>query len=70
MGTFDKVSKKDLSLYVVEFQFHYNNRNNPDIFGAAIQGVLTEWHLLKLKRRVGGAFRVTHQACVATQRLV
>jgi hypothetical protein len=35
-GTFHKVSKKYLPLYVNEFQFRYNNRENPDIFGAAI----------------------------------
>lgn len=35
MGTFHKVSRKYLSLYVAEFQFRYNNRNNPDIFGTA-----------------------------------
>lgn len=38
VGTFHKVSKKYLPLYVAEFQFRYNNRNNPDIFGAAIAG--------------------------------
>lgn len=38
MGTFHKVSKKYLPLYVAEFQFRYNNRDNPDIFGAAIAG--------------------------------
>ena len=36
MGSFHKVSRKYLPLYVVEFEFRYNNRNNPDIFGAAI----------------------------------
>ncbi len=35
VGTFHKVSKKDLPLYIAEFQFRYNNRENPDIFGAA-----------------------------------
>ncbi|MEX1108439.1 MAG: IS1595 family transposase [Dongiaceae bacterium] len=38
VGTYHKVSKKYLSLYVAEFQFRYNNRNNPDIFGEAIRG--------------------------------
>ena len=38
IGTFHKVSKKYLPLYVNEFQFRYNNRNNADIFGAAIKG--------------------------------
>jgi hypothetical protein len=37
MGTFYKVSKKYLPLYVNEFEFPYNNRNNPDIFDAAIR---------------------------------
>jgi transposase-like protein/IS1 family transposase len=36
MGSFHKVSKKYLPLYVAEFAFRYNNRNNLDIFGAAI----------------------------------
>ena len=36
MGTFHKVSAKYLPLYVAEFQFRYNNRENNDIFGAAI----------------------------------
>jgi transposase-like protein len=38
VGTFHKVSAKYLPLYVAEFQFRYNNRANPDIFGAAIAG--------------------------------
>ena len=36
VGTYHKVSKKYLQLYVAEFEFRYNNRKNPDIFGAAI----------------------------------
>jgi IS1 family transposase len=39
MGTFHKVSAKYLPLYVAEFQFRYNNRENADIFGTAISGV-------------------------------
>ena len=38
VGTFHKVSKKYLPLYVAEFEFRYNNRHNPDIFGEAIAG--------------------------------
>ncbi|MFI5021146.1 MAG: IS1595 family transposase [Alphaproteobacteria bacterium] len=38
VGTFHKVSKKYLPLYVAEFQFRYNNRENADIFGEAIKG--------------------------------
>lgn len=38
VGTFHKVSKKYLPLYVAEFEFRYNNRDNPDIFGRAIAG--------------------------------
>lgn len=38
MGSFHKVSKKYLPLYVAEFQFRYNNRENVDIFGTAIKG--------------------------------
>jgi transposase-like protein len=36
MGTFHNVSAKYLPLYVAEFEFRYNNRTNPDIFGAAV----------------------------------
>jgi IS1 family transposase/transposase-like protein len=36
VGTFHKVSRKYLPLYVAEFQFRYNNRLNADIFSAAI----------------------------------
>jgi transposase-like protein len=38
IGTFHKVSHKYLPLYVAEFQFRYNNRDNEDIFGEAIRG--------------------------------
>jgi transposase-like protein len=38
VGSYHKVSKKYLPLYVAEFEFRYNNRENADIFGAAIAG--------------------------------
>ncbi|MBV9572178.1 MAG: IS1595 family transposase [Alphaproteobacteria bacterium] len=38
MGTFHKVSRKYLPLYIAEFEWRYNNRNNPDIFAEAIRG--------------------------------
>jgi transposase-like protein len=38
VGTYHRVSKKYLHLYVAEFQFRYNNRENADIFGTAIKG--------------------------------
>jgi hypothetical protein len=38
VGTFHKMSAKYMPLYVAEFQFRYNNRNNPDMFGTAIAG--------------------------------
>jgi transposase-like protein len=38
MGTFHKMSAKYMPLYVAEFQFRYNNRENANIFGAAISG--------------------------------
>jgi hypothetical protein len=37
MGSFHKVSRRYLPLYVAEFQFRYNNRTNTDIFGTAIE---------------------------------
>lgn len=36
MGTFHKVSRKYLPLYVAEFQFRYNNRSNANMFADAI----------------------------------
>jgi hypothetical protein len=38
IGTFHKMSTKYMSLYVAEFQFRYNNRENRDIFGTTIKG--------------------------------
>jgi IS1 family transposase len=38
VGTFHKMSRKYMPLYVAEFQFRYNNRENVDIFGTAIKG--------------------------------
>jgi transposase-like protein len=38
VGSFHKVSAKYMPLYVAEFQFRYNNRDNANIFGAAIAG--------------------------------
>jgi hypothetical protein len=38
VGSYHKVSAKYLPLYIAEAQFRYNNRKNPDIFGAAIAG--------------------------------
>ena len=37
IGTYHKVSRKYLPLYVAEFEFRYNNRKNEDIFGAALR---------------------------------
>ncbi len=38
VGSFHKVSAKYMPLYVTEFQFRYNNRNNAEIFKTAIEG--------------------------------
>jgi ISXO2-like transposase domain len=38
VGTYHKVSKKYLHLYVAEFQFRYDNRETAEIFGTAIKG--------------------------------
>jgi IS1 family transposase len=38
VGTYHKVSRKYLPLYVAEFQFRYNNRGNENIFAEAIKG--------------------------------
>ena len=38
VGTFHQVSKKYLPLYVNEFAWRHNNRNNPDIFHALLAG--------------------------------
>jgi hypothetical protein len=37
VGTFHKVSKRYLPLYVAKFEFRYNNRKNADIFGSAVR---------------------------------
>jgi hypothetical protein len=39
VGSYHKVSRKYLPLYVADCQFRYNNRFNDDIFGAAIGNV-------------------------------
>jgi transposase-like protein len=38
MGSFHHVSKDYLPLYINEFSWRYNNRNNPDIFRAVLAG--------------------------------
>ena len=38
IGTYHNVSRKYLPLYLAEFQFRFNNRNEHDIFGKAIAG--------------------------------
>lgn len=38
IGTFHKVSKDYLPLYLAEFSYRHNNRQNPDIFGDVIAG--------------------------------
>jgi transposase-like protein len=38
IGSFHKVSRKYMRLYVAEFQFRYNNRFNANIFATAIEG--------------------------------
>jgi len=38
IGTYHNVSKKYLPLYLAEFQFRFNNRNEADIFGKAVAG--------------------------------
>ena len=38
IGTYHNVSKKYLPLYLNEFTYRFNNRKNPDIFGAAVRG--------------------------------
>jgi hypothetical protein len=38
VGTYHNVSAKYLPLYLAEFQFRHNNRNNPDMFDEIIAG--------------------------------
>lgn len=38
MGTYHNVSRRYLPLYLAEFEFRYNNRENADMFGVAIAG--------------------------------
>jgi hypothetical protein len=39
MGSFHKVSKDYLPLYLNEFSFRHNNRHNPDMFGTLVTNV-------------------------------
>ena len=36
IGTYHHVSRKYLPLYLAEFQFRHNHRDNPDVFGEAV----------------------------------
>ncbi len=38
IGTYHNISKQYLPMYLAEFQFRHNNRNNPDIFRAILRG--------------------------------
>jgi len=38
MGSYHKVSKDYLPLYLAEFSFRYNNRKNPDMFRELLSG--------------------------------
>ena len=38
VGPFHEVTIKYFALYVAEFRFRYNNRQNDDIFGTAVNG--------------------------------
>jgi transposase-like protein len=37
LGTYHHVSRKYLPLYLAEFQFRHNHRDNPDMFGEAVR---------------------------------
>jgi transposase-like protein len=37
IGTYHHVSRKYLPLYLAEFQFRHNHRDNPDMFGEAVR---------------------------------
>jgi len=41
VGAYHKISKKHLDLYLDEFEFRFNNRNNPYIFRDALKELLT-----------------------------
>jgi len=41
IGAYHKVSKKHRDLYLDEFEFRFNNRDNPFIFRDALKELLT-----------------------------
>jgi len=41
IGVYHRVSSKHLQAYLDEFVFRFNNRHNPDIFGAVLAGCAT-----------------------------
>ena len=41
VGSFHQVSRKHLDLYLDEFEFRFNNRNNPAIFREALRELVT-----------------------------
>lgn len=45
VGAFHHVSEKHLNRYFDEFEFRYNNRNNPFIFRDALRELLTARHM-------------------------
>ena len=38
IGTYHKMSKDYMPLYLAEFSYRHNNRNNPDVFNEVIAG--------------------------------
>ena len=54
VGSFHKISKKHLDRYIDEFEFRFNNRNNPFIFRDAMRELVTCGNL-EYRKLVGRA---------------